>query len=160
MKHTYQKKKNTKTQKWKIKINEQKNDKIKNVQTKQNDLKSLWKHHWYFVLAIYSWEGDLPWAMINNMQWDSIGENGFFICLQVSVAGSFWIRDGSPCLLPPVLAGTPSRLNLYRPYVYRQYLWVHMCRGRVVSGRPCFSGVDHLWFFMSFRPLYTRISEP
>lgn len=65
MKHTYQKSP-TKTQKWKIKINEQKNDKIKNVQTKQNDLKGLWKHHWYFVLAIYSWEGPCPelWLLI------------------------------------------------------------------------------------------------
>lgn len=72
-------------------------------------------------------------------RWDSVGENEFFFCKQLSVGDSYWVKDEGFCFFPfsvmePSLAYTCADL-----YMQPWSLWVHMCSINLIeSGRLCF----------------------
>lgn len=47
-----------------------------------------------------------------STQWDSVGENRFSLCQQVSIADSFLVQGEIPCLLNPLGSGAPYGWNL------------------------------------------------
>lgn len=47
-----------------------------------------------------------------STQWDSVGENRFSLCQQVSIADNFLGKPETPCLLNPLGSGTPYGWNL------------------------------------------------
>ena len=52
-------------------------------------------------------------------------ENWFFLCQQGSIANSFLVREGIPCLRLPLSAETLSGLHMQGSGVLPQCLWVH-----------------------------------
>lgn len=122
--------------------------------------RKVWKHPWYFALAICFWERGLALSYGNNMQWYSIGEDWFSICLQVSVAGSVLIGVEVHVYFPLSVPGT-------------QLDWT--CTGLMCTASVCeFICAEVMWCMedpvsleltisASLCPsdsLYTKISEP
>lgn len=82
-----------------------------------------------FVLAIYSWEWDVHWSVINTLSDNPPGITHFsFVSGCINCWWLFFLaRSGSLFPVLPLSAGTQSGLNLYRPCAYCYGLWEFMC---------------------------------
>ena len=72
------------------------------------------------------------------IQWDSIGENWFFLCKQSSVVNSFLTRARRLSSFPSQYWG-PGWLELVQTLCMLSWsLCVHICTSSFVSGQQCF----------------------
>lgn len=75
-------------------------------------------------------------------QWDSTGENKFFLCEQISIRDSFFVRDGSLCPFP--LSELGSHLGPVQALsLLPQSLWIHMCASPVENP----ASFRHVFFY-------------
>ena len=87
-------------------------------------------------------------------QWDSTGENSFFLWEQLPVGDSFWVCEGRLLVsVSPLSTGTSSGLDLC---MLPQSLWVHMCISGYKTLLPCW--LSPLWLLESSHLFFPRVS--
>lgn len=115
--------------------------------------KFLQKYHWVHFCIGYLLQGMV--CILNQLE-----KIIFFLCKWVSTGGSFFARNGSSCLVPPLSTGIPSDLDTQRPCAHCHSLCGFMCAPVLLSRKTCLSLVIHtLWLLLSFCLLFCILSR-